>query len=118
MKSIEELRRLREEVRQMTKLREGSPGIKIIVGMGTCGIAAGARETLNVFVQEVAEQSIEGVSVTQSGCVGMCDREPIVEVQHGTERTVYARVTPERARRIVTEHIKGGRSIPEWITRS
>jgi (2Fe-2S) ferredoxin len=118
VKSIEELRRLREEVRQMTKLREGSPEIKIIVGMGTCGIAAGARETLNTFVQEVAEQSIEGVSVTQSGCVGLCDREPIVEVQHGAERTIYARVTPERARRIVTEHIKGGRTIAEWITRN
>lgn len=102
----------------MTKLREGSPDIRIVVGMGTCGIAAGARETLNVFVQEVAEQSIEGVIVTQSGCVGLCDREPIVEVHRGTERIVYARITPERARRIVEEHIKGGRSIQEWISRS
>lgn len=116
MKTVEELRKLRDEVRQMTKLREGTSTIRIVVGMGTCGIAAGARETLNVFVQEVAEQALEGVSVTQTGCVGLCDREPIVEVHNGPDRTIYARVTPERARRIVTEHVIGGKAIEAWIT--
>ncbi len=118
MKTVEELRKLRDEVRQMTKLREGDPELKIIVGMGTCGIAAGARETLNAFVQEIAAKSISGVSVTQSGCVGFCDREPIVEVKGPAGKVLYSRVTPEKARRIVAEHIEAGRIIEDWVTRN
>ena len=117
MKTIEDLRKLREEVRQMTKLREGEPDLKIIVGMGTCGIAAGARETLNTFVEEIAAKSINA-QVTQTGCVGLCDREPIVEIKGPLGRTVYARVTPEKARRIVTEHVLAGRVIEDWVTRN
>ena len=118
MKTVEELRKLRDEVRQMTKLRDGGAEVKIVVGMGTCGIAAGARETLNAFVQEIAEKSLSGVVVTQAGCVGLCDREPIVEVNAKDGRTIYARVTPEKARRIISEHVEGGRVIEDWVTRN
>lgn len=118
MKSVEELRNLRDEVRQMTKLRQAKAEIKIIVGMGTCGIAAGARQTLSAFVEDIAARSLEGVVVTQTGCVGLCDREPIVEVNGPNGRTMYARVTPERARRIITEHVMHGRVVEDWVTRS
>lgn len=118
MKTVEELRKLREEVRQMTKLRESQPEFKVIVGMGTCGIAAGARETLNVFVQEIADKAVDGVTVTQAGCIGLCDREPIVEIQSPAGRVIYARITPERARRIVAEHIMEGRVIEDWVSRN
>jgi len=118
MKTVEELRKLREEVRQMTKLRDGEAEIKIIVGMGTCGIAAGARETLNAFVQEIAAKSLSNVVVTQAGCVGLCEREPIVEVNAADGRTIYARVTPEKARRIVSEHVQSGRVIEDWVVRN
>lgn len=118
MKTVEELRKLREEVRQMTKLREGEPEVRIVVGMGTCGIAAGARETLNAFVQEIAVKGLTGVAVTQAGCIGLCDREPIVEVNAADGRTLYARVTPEKARRIVQEHVQSGRVIEDWVTRN
>jgi len=118
MKTVEELRKLREEVRQMTKLRDTDAEVKIVVGMGTCGIAAGARETLNAIVQELATKSLPGVVVTQTGCVGLCDREPIVEVSAPNGRTMYARVTPEKARRIIAEHVQGGRTIEDWVTRN
>jgi NADP-reducing hydrogenase subunit HndB len=118
MKTVEELRKLRDEVRQMTRLREGEPDVRITVGMGTCGIAAGARETLNTFVQEVAAKSISSVTVTQAGCIGLCDREPIVEIKGPAGKVLYSRVTPERARRIVAEHIEAGRVIEDWVTRN
>lgn len=118
MKTVADLRKLREEVRQMTKLREGEPEVRINVTMGTCGIAAGARETLNAFMQEIAARGLVGVSVTPVGCMGLCDREPIVEVNANGARTLYARVNAEKARRIVREHVQGGRVIEDWVTRN
>ncbi len=118
MKTVAELRKLREEVRQMTKLREGEQEVRIVVAMGTCGIAAGARETLNALMQEVAARGLAGVSVTPVGCMGLCDREPIVEVNAHGGRTLYARVNAEKARRIVREHVEAGRVIEDWVTRN
>jgi len=118
MKTVEELRKLREEVRHMTKLREGEAEIRLTVGMGTCGIAAGARDTLGTLISAIAEMKLAGVVVTQTGCLGLCEREPIVEVNAPDGRTIYARVTPERARRILIEHVQGGAAIEEWAIRS
>ncbi len=118
MKTVEDLRKLREEVRQMTKLREGEAEVRVVVGMGTCGIAAGARETLGALVQEIAEQKLLSVVVTQTGCLGLCEREPIVEVNAPDGRTLYARVTPERARRILRQHVQGGVAIEDWVIRN
>jgi len=118
MKTVEDLRRLREEVRNMTRLREGEAEVRIVVGMGTCGIAAGARETLNTFVSEIAERGLANVVVTQTGCVGLCEREPVVEVNAPDGRTLYGRVTPEKARRILLSHVMGGTVIEEWVTRN
>ncbi|MDP3058485.1 MAG: (2Fe-2S) ferredoxin domain-containing protein [bacterium] len=118
MKSIEELRKLREQVKQMTALREDESQIRITVGMGTCGIAAGARETLNTFVQEIAARSIDNVVVTQAGCIGLCEKEPVVEVSGIGNRVLYVRVTAEKARRIITEHIQNGRVIEDWVSRN
>lgn len=118
MKTVAELRKLREEVRQMTKLREGELEVRINVTMGTCGIAAGARETLNALLQEIAARGLAGVSVTPVGCMGLCDREPIVEVNANGARTLYERVNAEKARRIVREHVQAGRVIEDWVTRN
>ncbi|MBS3872991.1 MAG: (2Fe-2S) ferredoxin domain-containing protein [Firmicutes bacterium] len=118
MKTVEDLRRLRDEVRSMTALREGEADVRIVVGMGTCGIAAGARETLNTFVREIALQGLTGVVVTQTGCIGICEREPVVEINARDGRTLYGRVTPEKARRIVLSHVMGGTVIEEWVTRN
>jgi (2Fe-2S) ferredoxin len=87
--------------------------------MGTCGIAAGARETMKAVLDAIEKDQVAGVLVTQTGCIGLCEFEPIVDVQVGEEAKVtYGKVSPERARAIVTEHIVGGKPIREWaITR-
>ncbi len=118
MKTVDELRKLREQVRDMTKLREGEQEVRIVVAMGTCGIAAGARETLNAMMQEVAARGLTGVSVTPVGCMGLCEREPLVEVNAHGGRTLYAHVNAEKARRIVCEHVEAGRVIEAWVTRN
>jgi (2Fe-2S) ferredoxin len=118
VKTVAELRKLREEVRQMTRLREGEPEVRLVVTMGTCGIAAGGRETLNALLQEIAARGLVGVSVSPVGCMGLCDREPIVEVNTDGIRTLYARVNAEKARRIVREHVQAGRVIEDWVTRN
>ncbi|MDO4565544.1 MAG: (2Fe-2S) ferredoxin domain-containing protein [Clostridia bacterium] len=116
MKSLEELKQIRERMKDKVALREGANDTRIVVGMATCGIAAGARPVLNAFVEQVNSQGLaESVTVTQTGCIGMCRYEPIVEVfQSDKERVTYIKVTPEMAERIVREHIKGGRPIVEY----
>jgi len=115
MKSIEELRKLREQLKAGTALRKEA-GTKIIVGMGTCGIAAGAREAMNAIIDEVAKRNIRDVQVTQTGCIGMCVLEPLVDVvRPGEPRVTYGRVTPEIARRIVTEHVVNGNIVEDAV---
>ena len=82
MKSLEELKAIRDKARERIAVREesGEDGIRIVVGMATCGIAAGARPVLNEFVEEVNRRGLQGVSVTQTGCIGICQYEPVVEV--------------------------------------
>ncbi len=117
MKSLKELAEIREKARDRVALREESPdNIRVVVGMATCGIAAGARPVLNAFVEEVNREGLsEKVMVTQTGCIGICQYEPIVEVvQPGKDKVTYVKMTADRAKRVVAEHLKGGRVVVEY----
>ena len=116
MKSLEELAKIRERMQNKVVLREGQATIRVAVGMATCGIAAGARPVLNTLVAEVAKRNLSDKgTVTQTGCIGMCRFEPIVEVFDGDkERVTYIKVTPEKAREIVEKHLVGGNPIAEY----
>ena len=116
MKSLEELAKIRDEARKMTELREGAQQIKVTVGMGTCGIAAGARETMKAILDEVGKRNLTNVAVTQTGCIGLCEQEPIVEVTlPGQPQVTYGKVSVDRARQIVFKHLINGAIIGEWV---
>ena len=116
MKSIAELQALRDKAREKIAMRDGDQdGVRVIVGMATCGIAAGARPVLNAFVEEVAKRQLSQVSVVQTGCIGMCQFEPIVEVLvPGKEKVTYGKVTPEKVARIVADHLVNGNPVAEY----
>ena len=117
MKSIEELMAIRDKTRKNMTVREdtGDSKIRVVVGMATCGIAAGARPVLNAFVDEIAKRDVKGVSVQQTGCIGMCQYEPIVEVtEPGKEKVTYVKMTPEKAVRVVNGHIVNGNPVAEF----
>ena len=116
MKSLEELRAIRERMKKQIDLRENSEdNIRVVVGMATCGIAAGARPVLNAFVDEVAKRHLQNITVTQTGCIGMCQLEPIVEVlAPGKEKVTYCKVTPEKVSRIVSDHLVNGNPVAEY----
>ncbi len=116
MKSLEELAAIREKMKGKVSLREGTNDIRIVVGMATCGIAAGARPVLNAFVEEVEKQGLsEKATVTQTGCIGICRFEPVVEVfESGKEKVTYVKMTADKAKRVVAEHIKSGKPVVEY----
>ena len=116
MKSLAELAAIRDRMKNKVAIREGSGEIRIVVGMATCGIAAGARPVLNRLVEEVAKADLSGkVAVSQTGCIGICQYEPIVEVyQSGKEKVTYVKMTPDKAKRVVEEHIKNGKPVAEF----
>jgi len=98
------------------ELRIGEKTTKVVVGMGTCGIAAGARPVMAAIKDELAKQGGEKVTVVQSGCAGFCEQEPLVDVfRPGEKKVTYGKVSPDKARKIVTEHILGGRMLPEFV---
>jgi NADP-reducing hydrogenase subunit HndB len=116
IKSLEELKRIRDEVKKATKVREGMKGTRIVVGMGTCGISAGAREVMSAVLDELRKRDIDDVVVTQTGCIGFCKYEPLMDViKPGEEKVTYVNLTPEKARRVVVEHIVNGRVVKEYI---
>lgn len=119
IKSLEELQKLRQAAQDKLNLRataESEDKIIVRVGMATCGIASGARETLNAIVEELAKQDIHNVSVTQTGCMGYCAEEPVVEVVfHDKPSVLYGHVDQKRGREIVVEHIKNGRLLQNAI---
>ena len=95
--------------------QDNSTATRVVVGMATCGIAAGARPVLTAFVEEVNRRGLKDVVVTQAGCIGMCKLEPIVEVfQPGKEKVTYVKMTPEKVSRIVTEHLVNGSPVTEY----
>ena len=116
MKTLAELAAIKEKMQSKVVLREGSSDTRVVVGMATCGIAAGARPVLNAFVEEVGAQGLAGsVMVTQTGCIGICQYEPVVEVyEAGKEKITYVKMTPEKAKEVVEKHLKGGNVIEEY----
>ena len=114
LKSLEDLQALRESVQKDIKAR-AETGTTIIIGMGTCGIAAGAREVMHAVLAELDTRSIDA-HVTTTGCIGMCSKEPLVDIQQGGEpRVTYGNVTPAMVPRIVEEHLVGGDVVDEWV---
>lgn len=116
MKSLAELAEIRERMKNKVVLREGGNEIRVVVGMATCGIAAGARPVLNAFVEGVNREELgDKVTVTQTGCIGICQYEPVVEVfQAGKDKVTYVGMTAEKAEKVLQEHIKGGKVVEEY----
>ena len=116
MKSLEELAAIRDKMKNIVNTREADEdNIRVVVGMATCGIAAGARPVLNAFTEEVARRELVNVTVTQTGCIGICQYEPVVEVyQPGKEKVTYVKMTAEKAARVVGEHLVGGKPVDEY----
>ncbi len=116
MKSLEELKALRDKMAANMGIREDdSDNIRIVVGMATCGIAAGARPVLHALTEEVAKRGLKNVTVAQTGCIGICQYEPVVEVFcPGKEKITYVKMTPEKAVRIVNDHIVNGNPVNEY----
>ncbi len=115
MKTREELQALREKAKAALAVRESPQGARVIIAMGTCGIAAGARDVLKALLEELATRGLSQITVSQTGCKGLCDREPIVEVRApGMPAVTYGRVTPQAMRRIVAEHLVNGQIVAEY----
>jgi NADP-reducing hydrogenase subunit HndB len=113
--SIDDLDKISQRVRKSVLLREGAGKAKITVHMGTCGIAAGARKIMNTLLDEVDEQKLDDVILTNSGCAGLCSREPMMTVELKDEAPVkYVDLTPEKVRKILSEHVIGGKVVQEY----
>ena len=117
MKSLKELEAIRDRMRQTVNTRESdSNTIRVVVGMATCGISAGARPVLNAIVEELARENVAGVQVTQTGCIGICQYEPVVEVyEPGKEKVTYVKMTTEKAIRMVHQHLIKGEPVEDYI---
>lgn len=116
MKSLEELRAIKEKMKASVNNRnENDDKIRIVVGMATCGIAAGARPVMTAFLDEIAKRGLENVAVTQTGCIGMCKLEPLVEVfLPGEEKVTYVKMSPEKAVRVVNDHVVNKNIVTEF----
>ncbi len=116
MKSLEELKALRDKTRETIGVRDDAKGnIRVVVGMATCGIAAGARPVLTSFSDEIAKRKLTNVTVAQTGCIGICQYEPVVEVfVPGQEKVTYVKMSPEKVSKIVTDHIVNGNAVTEY----
>ena len=116
MKSLAELQAIKNRMKDRVVLRDGMEGARVVVGMATCGIAAGARPVLNAFVEGVNKEGLEGkVTVTQTGCIGICQYEPVVEVfEPGKEKVTYVKMNPEKAQEVIEKHLKGGEVVSEY----
>ena len=116
MKSLAELAAIREKTKNEINMRkDDTEGIRIVVGMATFGIAAGARPVMNALVEEVAKRQLQHVTVTQTGCIGMCRLEPIVEVYAPNgEKVTYVKMTAEKAVKVINEHIVNGNVCKEY----
>lgn len=121
MKTLAELQAIRDKMKTQIANREtaDSDDIKIVVGMATCGIAAGARGVLNAIIEEVDARKLSNVKVTQTGCIGMCKLEPIVDVMMpGKEKVTYVHVTPEKVKTIIASHVVNGNVVTEYTVDS
>ena len=116
MKSLAELAAIRDKMKDKVVLREGTGDIRVVVGMATCGIAAGARPVLNAFVEGINKAGLaDKVTVTQTGCIGVCQYEPVVEIfEADKDKVTYVKMTPEKVDEIIEKHLKGGKAIAEY----
>ncbi len=117
MKSLEELKAIRLRMQGQLDMRdEGEDHIRVVVGMATCGIAAGARPVLNKFAELVQERGVKNTVVTQTGCIGICRYEPIVEIyEPGKPKVTYVHMNPEKAEEVVNRHLLGGQIVKEYV---
>jgi NADP-reducing hydrogenase subunit HndB len=114
-KTIQELEEIRKKTLDKINIRKEREGTRIVVGMATCGIAAGARPVLKALVEEVSKRGLQDVIVSQTGCIGVCEYEPVVEVYRpGEEKVTYVRMKPEKVARVVAEHIVNGKVVNEY----
>ena len=117
MKSLAELEAIRKRTLERINLRreDESENIRVVIGMATCGIAAGARPVMLAFMEEINKRGLSQVTVSQTGCIGMCRLEPMVDVYlPGQEKVTYVHMDPDKARRVVAEHIVNGRPVTEY----
>ncbi len=115
MKSLKELEEIREKTLESVNIRTDRKSTRVVVGMGTCGIAAGARPVLLAFLEEVNKRNLDDVTVTQTGCIGVCRLEPMVEVYTpGEEKVTYVNMTPEKVSKVVSDHIVNGQIVREY----
>ncbi len=115
MKSLEELAAIRQRTLEGVNMRHDRHGTRIVVGMATCGIAAGARPVMMKFVEEIKKRNLQDVNVSQTGCIGMCELEPLVEVyMPGQEKVTYVKMTAEKASKVVNDHIVNGQVVSEY----
>lgn len=115
MKSLADLEEIRKRAAHGVGIRKEADGMRVVVGMATCGIAAGARPVMTSFMEEIAKRNLANVAVVQTGCIGVCRLEPIVEIyEDGKDKVTYVKMTPEKAKRIVAEHIVNGNIVSEY----
>ena len=116
VKSLDDLKHLREEALEKRKMKTADGNAQVIVGMGTCGIAAGARDTMKAILEYIETENLAGIVVTQTGCIGQCEKEPIVQVMIGDQpKVTYGKVNSKIARRIMKEHIVAGKVVQDHI---
>ena len=116
MKTLEELMAIKQQMQNKVALRNASDEVRVVVGMATCGIAAGARPVLNAFVEGVAENYLSSkVTVTQTGCIGICQYEPVVEIyEKDKEKVTYVKMDADKAKEVIEKHLKGGKPVEEY----
>ena len=116
IKSLDDLKRIRAEALEKRKVKSASGNVQVTVAMGACGLAAGARETMKAILGQIEAENLNGISVSQTGCIGLCEHEPIVQVTVGEAvKVIYGKVTPEVARRIMDEHIRAGKVLQDYV---
>ncbi len=119
MKTLEELRKIREKAKEQMKMRNSDYRVKIVVGMGTSGIATGAREVMKTILDEISNRHLTDVLVTQTGEKGLASMEPVVDVIiKDEEKFTYVNITPEKAKRIIAEHIVNNKPVEEYIVKT
>ncbi len=115
--TLEDLRKIKEEHQQISKERSDQFDKKIIVHMGTCGIAAGAREVLKAAMEEIAKRGLKDIAITQANCIGLCDREPVVTVQIGDQEVKYEFMSPDRIRKVINDHLINGQVVEAFLVK-
>jgi NADP-reducing hydrogenase subunit HndB len=116
VKSLEDLKKLREDALEKRKVKSASGQAQVIVGMGTCGIAAGARETMKAILDTIEADNLSGIIVSQTGCIGLCEKEPIVQVLVGdSPKVTYGKVSADVAKQIMKDHVIGGKIVQDHV---